>query len=58
MEYVKLLYVGYQLSFSEQVRYLLGWDETVGIAAINDELCHPLCQCDRCAKLRKVCSST
>ena len=36
-----------------QVRYLFGWDETVS-PAMNEELCHPLCQCDRCSKLRKV----
>ena len=36
-----------------QVMYLFGWDETVG-PAVNEDLCHPLCQCDRCSKLRKV----
>ena len=41
------------LSCDLPVRYLFGWDETVS-PVINEELCHPLCQCDRCSKLRKV----
>jgi len=38
---------------SPQVKYLFGWDDTPN-AATPLNLCHPLCQCDRCSRLRKV----
>lgn len=37
---------------SMQVRYLFGWEESERSA--EESLCHPLCQCDKCARLRKV----
>ena len=40
------------------VKYLLGWlndsDDSDDDVDADAELCHPLCQCSKCATLQKV----
>ena len=43
-----------------QVRYLFGWEEAEtledkGGGTGGKRLCHPLCQCEKCSRLRQVC---
>ena len=45
-----------QIMFSK-VKYLFGWQEPRARETSDrssQEFCHPLCQCEKCSKLRKV----
>ncbi len=47
---LKRLFRAVQDGDTNYVKYLFGWEEG------SENRCHPLCQCDRCVQLRKVCT--
>ena len=53
MHYVHVLTV-FPAPTLRQVRYLFGWSEEEEVDGHSGQLCHPLCVCEECTRLRKV----